>query len=174
MENSDLEERWGDGAVRVSFCRQSGSTRILYRPGTQSADEGWFLVCDEHGTCLSTDTRALGNRHLTSEDWCEDCRATELVRLTSAQAGALEQQELSDAPTLSAAICARGIQVRPDTQEGLVAELNDLSNGEDETACRHNHDGDKESCRLARGASWALTNLGVKIARLKIDHLIVD
>lgn len=77
------EELFGDGCVRYIKCQSTGATRVLYRPGTQSEDEGWFLVCDTHATCVTTETRKLGNSHLGSADWCEDCQEIERRKYAS-------------------------------------------------------------------------------------------
>jgi len=70
-----LEHDHGDGAVAARRGRATGALRVLYRPGTQvEAEDGWFVICEDHKTCLSTDTRKLGESAMADPDWCEECQ----------------------------------------------------------------------------------------------------
>lgn len=63
----------GDGCVEARRNRLSGALRQLYRPGTQSDDPGWLIVCEPHGTCLNVDTRRDGTSLMAEVDWCDEC-----------------------------------------------------------------------------------------------------
>ena len=68
-----LEREYGVGARVSRRCRASGARRVLYTPGSQSEDEGWFVVCQPHAYCLQTETRRLGEAAIADPYWCEDC-----------------------------------------------------------------------------------------------------
>lgn len=71
-----LEHDHGQGAVAARRSQATGTLRVLYRPGSQmTAEDGWLLVCDDHGSCVHTETRTQGEAALGDPDWCEECQA---------------------------------------------------------------------------------------------------
>lgn len=86
IEQLVLANEHGEGCVAATRSRETGTLAQLYAPGTQDSEPadnshgdetpGWFVVCADHGTCVTTTTRKHGEwamRHPT--EFCDDCRA---------------------------------------------------------------------------------------------------
>lgn len=74
-----LECDHGKGAVAARKNRRTGTTVVVYRPGTQaSIEEQWQVVCVEHGGVLSCETRALAESAMAIvHEWCPYCSGQE-------------------------------------------------------------------------------------------------
>ena len=87
VERQWLEAQHGTGCVKAGKCRETGTTVQLYSPGTQDSDPsllksgeesegpGWLVVCREHGSCVTVESRKMGE-YLVSHptEFCDDCR----------------------------------------------------------------------------------------------------
>lgn len=94
LDQTELEFMYGVGCVAARKNRTSGALHQLYRPKSQTDDDGWLLICVDHGNCLVVDSRRIGEQQLASTEWCEGCctasqlsasRAKESVALTKPQ-----------------------------------------------------------------------------------------
>ena len=62
------------GCVYLAYSQRTGALRGVYRAEEAGIDgEGWATVCEDHGTLVLSDTRALALASDT-DDFCDDCR----------------------------------------------------------------------------------------------------
>lgn len=65
------------GCVYLARSRRTGALRGVYRAREAGIDgDGWATVCEDHGTLVLSETRALALMSDTN-DFCDDCRAEE-------------------------------------------------------------------------------------------------
>lgn len=57
-------------------CRETGTTVILVSPGVElHYNEGWVTICDDHGGCVTHESRRLAEQWLSHpQDWCPGCQ----------------------------------------------------------------------------------------------------
>lgn len=69
----------GAAGLRVSRrSRRTGHMVSVYDgelAGLDTAAGRWQVVCEQHGSILATSTMRLARGHMTSPDWCGDCRS---------------------------------------------------------------------------------------------------
>ena len=73
----DREQRRRAGCVSLTYSRQTGALRGVYRAEDQDLDTDsgkWAVICEDHSTILQVDTRSQAISSDTS-DFCDDCRA---------------------------------------------------------------------------------------------------
>lgn len=64
--------------IKSNRNRITGTILSVYdnRDGsfTEDSDSKWITVCEDHGSILYSDSRALAVAACTVPDWCEDCQ----------------------------------------------------------------------------------------------------
>jgi len=85
------------------------------------------------------------------------------IKMTEAQASAVECRDWSEEPKMTAAWKGDWLEFSEQDRDALASEVNDASNTEDECAIEWKRQGADDMARLCRGASLALSNLYRKI-----------
>jgi hypothetical protein len=76
-EELDALARQYEGCVSLRRARSNGRVVGMYRAQAAGidADAPWALICEDHGSILTTDTRAIAVSYQPHpEEWCDDCR----------------------------------------------------------------------------------------------------
>lgn len=100
--------------IRDPHTRRTFSVYVAEQAGFDSDPrEPWLAVCEEHGTMVSSPTRALARVSLDSpEHWCESCRASGSMRRNPFSLTAPEPKPLVRSPSISG-LTTFGILVNP-------------------------------------------------------------
>jgi hypothetical protein len=73
--NHEAERRGRAGCIYLAKSRRTGALRGVYNAQEQALEEsGWATVCEDHGTLVISETRALALASDTDE-FCDECRA---------------------------------------------------------------------------------------------------